>query len=190
LSERPTQQPRTRCRLSCTVKTERNRIRALVLDVSEGGLCIVTPRRLRNRARIEVVIDDPRHGAVEVEAVVWHDRPFRQPSSGRKGFATGLMLSKAGPDFQALASPETARQKPKEDAPAALHNGASKSRKDSLDLDAEGPCVYRVRLRAVGSPRLRTLTLAAASEAAVREAVLSDLPGEWEVLEVEANPLD
>jgi hypothetical protein len=42
----------------------------------------------------------------------------------------------------------------------------------------------------MGTPRVRTLMLSAPSEAAVRETVLSDLEGEWQVLDVEVEPSD
>ena len=45
-------------------------------------------------------------------------------------------------------------------------------------------------MKAVGAPRIRTVTLSAGSEAEVREAVAAQLEGEWEVLSIEANPLD
>ncbi len=105
-----------------------------------------------------------------------------------------MVLSKAGPDPQALVSPGSVWEKPAEDALEALRNEASKSAnpdppaEDELELD-QGPSVYRVRVRAVGTPRMRTLTLSATSEEAVREAVLTDLEGEWQVLDVKSDPL-
>ena len=166
-------------------------MRARVLDVSEGGLCIVAPVRFQNAMTVHVTIDDPRQGPVAVEAVVRHERPFRQPSSGRRGWATGLVLAKGGDDFQCLANPRGAaerRAEPRAAAPPA--NAKRPCRAQELDLDVDGPTVFRVRLKAKGSPRLRTLTLAAVSEPALREAVLQDLAGDWEILDVEADPLD
>ncbi len=195
MSVRSTRQRRTRCRLPCTVRIGTKRIRARVLDVSEGGLCVVVPVRFQRKTTVQIEIEHPRYGPIEVEAVVWHVRRFRQPSSGREGWAVGLLLSKGGPDFRALASPWSMWEKPAEDALEALRNEASKSAKpdppaeDELELD-EGPSVYRVRVRAVGTPRIRTLTLSATSEEAVREAVLTDLEGEWQVLDVEVDPFN
>ena len=163
--------------------------------MSEGGLCIVAPVRFRSRSTIQVVIEDPRHGPVEVEGVVWHDRPFKQPSSGRKGFATGLVLAKGGADFQALANPRWVAAATSVHTPGAPEQDAapaatSPPRGDLLELDADGPSVYRVRVKALGVPRIRTLTLSATSEEAAREAVLSGLEGDWQVLNVEVDPLN
>ncbi len=193
MSGRSTRQNRTRCRLPCTVRTGTKRVRARVLDVCEGGLCVLAPVRFQHKMTVQIEIEHPRHGLIEVEAVVWHERRFRQPSSGREGWAVGLVLSKGGPDFQALASPGSMWEKPAEDALEALRNSSKSANpdppaEDELELD-EGPSVYRVRVRAVGTPRIRTLTLSATSEEAVREAVLTDLEGEWQVLDVKVDPL-
>ncbi len=59
-------------------------MRARLLDVSEGGLCVAASVRFKHKMTVKVVIDDPRHGPIEVEAVVWHERRFRQPSSGAR----------------------------------------------------------------------------------------------------------
>lgn len=188
-------QPRTRCRLPCTITRGRKRIHARVLDVSEGGLCIVTPVRFPHQSTIEVVIEVPRRGPVAVEGVVWHERRFSQPLSGRRGWATGLVLSKAGPDFHAIAKPAGAFLEPSKDEvlellkPATLVEDLADVQ--ALELEAnDEPQVFRVRLKAAGSTRTRVLTLSAHSEAAVREAVLTDLSGDWEIIDVEANPLD
>src|SRR5262249_2992247 len=102
---RETGQPRTRCRLPCTIRAGRGRANARVLDISSGGLCFVAPVCFRPNARVRVEIVVPRRGLVAVEGVVRHRRPFRQPSSGRRGWATGLALAMPGPEFLALMNP-------------------------------------------------------------------------------------
>ena len=126
-----------------------------------------------------------------------------------------MVLSKGGPDFQALASPGGPAGKTAEDVLQSLQRepepayapepepapkpeseleGESPAASEELPIEPlevdDGPSLYRVRVKAVGTPRIRTLTLAAASESAVRESVLSDLEGDWEVLDVEVDPLD
>jgi hypothetical protein len=212
-----TRQPRTRCRLPCTIRAGRRRIRARVLDVSAGGLCLVAPVRFKPRARIHIEILVPRRGPVAVEAEVRHRRPVRQPSSGRRGWATGFALATAGPGFLALTRPG-ALSGPS-DGEGVVEALRRASRKGALDATVEerlaaagdrahraAPApvrgmsspdllvgeqpLYRVRVKAVGSARTRTLTLQAVSAKAVCEAVLRDLPGHWEVLGVEADPID
>ena len=192
-----TRQPRMRCRLPCTIRAGRGRAHARVLDVSSGGLCFVAPVCFRLNARVKVEIVVPRGGPVAVEGDVRHRRPFHQPSSGRRGWATGLALATAGPEFLALTSPGALAES-RDDAhvAAALQcASAAEALDDPRPLDAdelviEEQSLYRVRLKAVASARTRVLTLRAASESAVCEAVLRDLPGDWEVLGVEVDPID
>jgi hypothetical protein len=179
---RETGQPRTRCRLPCIIRAGRGHVRARVLDLSSGGLCFVAPVRFRPHARVHVEIVVPRRGLVAVEGEVRYRRPFRQPSSGRRGWATGLAIATASPEFLALTSPGALAESSDEERIA-------KALQRSPDLLVAEQSLYRVRLKAVGSARTRTLTLRAVSESAVCEAVLRDLAGDWEVLGVEVlNP--
>jgi len=138
----------------------------------------------------------PRGGPVAVEGDVRHRRPFHQPSSGRRGWATGLALATAGPDFLALTSPGAlAGPSGGEQVVEVLQRGSRAKALDaalptSQDLLVAEQSLYRVRLKAVASARTRTLTLRAVSESAVCEAVLRDLPGDWQVLGVEMDPID
>jgi hypothetical protein len=76
------------------------------------------------------------------------------------------------------------------DASRTPHEALGLAREISPDLLVAEQSLYRVRLKAVGSARTRMLTLRAVSESAVCEAVLRDLTGDWEVLGVEADPID
>lgn len=213
---RETGQPRTRCGLPCTIRAGRGRVHAHVVDVSSGGLCFVAPVCFRHHVRVQVEILVPRRGPVAVEGVVRHRRPVRQPTSGRRGWATGLALATVGPEFLALASHgalaessdgervvEALRRVSRTGAldaaveerlgaarDRAPRDGSAPARRISPDLLVAEQTLYRVRLKAVGSARTRTLMLRAVSEAAVCEAVLRDLPGDWDVLGVEADPID
>jgi hypothetical protein len=188
-----------------------------VLDISSGGLCFVAPVCFKPNAHVQVEIVVPRRGPVSVQGLVRHRRPFRQPSSGRRGWATGLALATPGPDFLALMSPgvlvessdgeqvvealqracgtrvpDAALEEPLDAAPDPEPVDAPAPALEVLPelLVAEPQSLYRVRLKAVGSSRTRTLTLRAVSAAAVCEAVLRDLPGDWTVLGVEVDPID
>jgi hypothetical protein len=170
-----------------------------VLDVSEGGLCIVTPVRFDQDSSVHIVIEVPRVGPVAVRGVVRHKRPFRQPSSGRRGWATGLSLREAAPEFRAIAKPGAGLPEAIHASPLERFDPESRPAQGSIEpeiLDVEDvresdtPQVFRIQLKALGSTRTRTLTLEARSEEAVCEAVLTDLPGDWEIIGLEANALD
>lgn len=94
--------PRIRCRLHCTIRTRRKWIPARILDVSEGGLCLLSPIPLKQKQRIILRIDVPPSGSVEVEAIAWHVRRVKSGRAHRKAWSIGMMISKAGAGFQAL----------------------------------------------------------------------------------------
>ena len=188
---RDTRPRRTRCRLPCIVRAGRGRAHARVLDVSSGGLCFVAPVCFRENARVQVEIVVPRGRPVSVEGQVRHRRPYRQPSSGRRGWATGLAIATADPEFLALTTPgASAESNDGEEVAEVLLRVSGAALPIPPELLVAEQSIYRVRLKAIGSSRTRTLTLRAASESAVCEAVLRDLPGDWEVLAVEVDPLD
>jgi hypothetical protein len=174
----------------------RRRIHARVLDVSEGGLCIVTPVRFNRDTTVHIVIDVPRIGPVAVRGVVRHKRRFRQPSSGRRGWATGLALREAAPEFLAIAKPGAGLPEARYTSPLELLDRSARTTDGAIEPelleteDSDAPRVYRIRLKAIGSTRTRELTLSAHSEEAVCEAVLTDLPGDWEIVGLETDPLD
>jgi hypothetical protein len=73
-----------------------------VLDVSEGGLCILSPVAFKPKQPLVIEIEIPPQGPVEVEAVVWHVRAAKSGRSGRKVWSIGMMISKAAAGFDAL----------------------------------------------------------------------------------------
>lgn len=93
--------PRVLCRLRCTIR-ERKRVQARVLDVSEGGLCVLSPVPFKPKKPLVIDIDVPPHGPVRVEAVAWHMRQVKSNGSGRKAWSIGMMISKAAPGFASL----------------------------------------------------------------------------------------
>jgi len=94
--------PRTRCRLPCRVRIGRRRFRARVLDISDGGLCVLSPIKLEAKQDALVVIDVPEKGPVEVEVTAWHVRRVKAGSPGVKAWSIGMMVRKAGDGFETL----------------------------------------------------------------------------------------
>lgn len=173
--------PRIQCRLACAVRLDRARIPGRVLDISEGGLCILLPDRVEKSQKLVVTIDVPGRGLIDLETTVWHQRRFTQPASGRRGWATGLVIDKAGDGYASLVGPEGGDASPAADlaTESGLNPGAAE-----VSSDDEHP-IFRLHVKAVGTTRSRVLTLSAYSADFAREAVLNDLPGEWEILKVE-----
>ncbi|MFK7896812.1 MAG: PilZ domain-containing protein [Myxococcota bacterium] len=114
--------PRASCRLHCRVLAGKERSRARIVDVSEGGLCLLSPSWVASKSMIHISIDVPGRGESIVEAQVWHVRRQKMHGGMRKVWAIGVMLeetddayqrllSAAGvaPEQESIASPEAGR---------------------------------------------------------------------------------
>ena len=99
--------PRIRCRLRCTLQWNRTWIPARVMDVSEGGLCMLSSVRLQQKQRLLLRLDVPRHGVVDVEGVAWHVRRVKNSTGDRRAWSVGVMITKAGDAFRALLPEES-----------------------------------------------------------------------------------
>jgi hypothetical protein len=174
----------------------RRAIRARVLDVSEGGLCLVSPVALRPKQEVTLQIDVPPHGPVTVEAVAWHVRKLK--SAPAPSFSIGMMISKAGEGFRALLPGGDSRAAGPDDVAAALAEITEQASADGdalledadLGLAPEGSPpeleleVFRVRVKATRGPRTRTLTLSASSAVEAESLARADLDDAWQILEV------
>lgn len=160
--------PRARCRLACRVLRGRDQIPARVLDVSEGGLCVLSPVELEVGYIVRIEIDVPARGPSEVQVRVWHVRKNQRPSTGEILWSVGMLMLKSDDSYKTLLPP-------------------------ARPIDALGPGVedaadyleaYRVRIQIRGEPRTRLLNLAATSEAEARRMALADVDESWSVVEV------
>ena len=163
---------RTRCRLHCRILRGRDRIRARVLDVSQGGLCVLSPVELQKGESLASEIDVPGHGTVNVQASVWHVRSTISKATRRKSWSAGLILTKSDDtDFGLFTF--VAENGPLE--PTAY---------DGTTETEDGLNIFRVRVQIEGTPRSRILTLSAATEGEARDVATEDLEEPWSVVEV------
>ena len=167
-----------KCRLHCSYEVGRTPIRARVLDVSEGGLCLLSPIALQREQTYVLRIDVPPTLTVVVEATAWHVRRVESQATGRNFWCVGMMLVKADDGYLRLL-PEAPERV---ELPGDGGEGADEEgEEDSVELST-----FRVRVRARVGPRSRVLTLSAVSEAQARELAVADLDGDWIVVEVRA----
>ena len=205
--------PRKSCRLSCTIHRKRKRIPARVLDVSEGGLCLLSPVALQAKERVVLHIDVPPHGPSEVEAIAWHVRRVKSGNSRRKSWSVGMMITQADGSFQKLFDSQRHT-----DAEAQPADSKASEFLEELTLDSEKLSpewdqwssdwdqlfeqserlldaseevlsqadlqVFRVRIKATAGPRTRTLTLNANSGEEAAASAAADLGDAWKILEV------
>jgi len=199
--------PRTRCRLHCSIQRGRKRFRARVVDVSEGGLCLLSPVPLQPKRSYRLSVDVPTVGAVDFEALAWHVRPVKSGGAGgaRKVWSVGMMLSDPPEGFKALlpggslrsqsgASTEdgTNAASSRPAAPAREEPAARPlPREDLLDDDEiegedadSGLASFRVRVKALGGPRTRVLVMSAATLEEAEALARADLGEAWKIVEV------
>ena len=164
--------PRTQCRLHCRILRGRDRIRARVLDVSQGGLCVLSPVELQKGESLAIEIDVPGHGTVNVQAFVWHVRRTTSKATRRKSWSAGLILTKSDDTDSALFT-------------STAENGSFEPTAYDDSTEAEnGLKVFRVRVQIEGTPRSRILTLSAATEEEAIAVATEDLDDPWSIVEV------
>ncbi len=189
---------RIRRRAECTIRRGRESHEGTILDISEGGLAAICELPLEQGSVMTIEFSGLRR-PLEVKAVVWHCRAVRY--RGVESFAHGFMLDHAPPDYQRLLSssqrPSGPQKAPAAETPKPEPEPASASEQEHLeDLRSElGEALkesrkaspepaFRVRAKQRNRPRTKTLSLTAADEEGVREAVRASLGDEWEILEV------
>jgi hypothetical protein len=170
--------PRLKCRIPCAVRRGRDRIPASILDVSQGGLCLLSPVSIERGDGLAVLIEVSGSEPIELEATAWHSRVVTTGASRRRAWSVGAMILKADDGYQALlADFDQEREVPNvgevvEDAScgAELHS-------------------FRVRVQANSGPRTRLLTLTAANETEARALAIADLDDSWAIVDVRRAPM-
>jgi len=153
------------------------------VDISEGGLCLLSQVWLEPGRSVEIAIDVPGKGESRVRAEVWHVRRQRIGESSRRVWTLGLMLQEPDAAYRTLlAAAGVAAEGP---APQATEGGArGTGSADIAALDSLDPQPFRVRVKATGGPRTRLLTLTASSVEEAMALASRDLEASWTVVEV------
>lgn len=94
--------PRTQCRLHGRVARGRERIRVRIVDISEGGLCLLTPLWLDPKKPVQIEIDVPGRGVSKVGVEIWHIRREKSRSSNNKIWIAGAILVDADGTYTSL----------------------------------------------------------------------------------------
>ncbi len=163
---------RKRCRLRCTILKGEERKRGCILDVSEGGLCLLSPIPFGRDESFAVQIDVPRIGVVEVRLLSWHVRRV----SGRKirnaAWSVGAVIVTADAGYSTLLPDGDVGRSAREGANAAINGVAPNDLK-----------VFKVRVKQRTGPRTRLLSLTAADEEEARRLAVADVGSDWSVVD-------
>lgn len=193
--------PRAQCRLHGRIVRGRERIRVRIVDVSEGGVCLLCPVWLDPKKPFALEIDVPGRGVSLTHIEIWHIRREKSRVSNNKVWVAGALLAGADGAFAELLAaagltsraapeprpaparaPETRASTGAAPSPATSPTTSPHATSDAA-IDAAEPRVFRLRCKAIGSPRTRLLSIAADSEAEALTLARKDLGAEWNVLE-------
>lgn len=176
-------EPRASCRLHCRVGVGRQHERARIVDVSRGGMCLISPVWLEPKKTYEVAVDVPGTGVARIRAEIWHVRREKRRDSNVRIWIAGATLVDADAAYTKLLK---ATGVAKEIAPvdAAATGGAAPAAVEPEPIDALDPRVFRIRCKARSGPRTRVLTMAADDEQQARRLVVEELGASWSVLEI------
>lgn len=94
--------PRAQTRLHGRIVRGRERIRVRVVDVSEGGVCLLCPVWLDPKKSFPLEVDVPGRGVSLARVEVWHIRREKSPASNNKIWVVGALLAEADGTFAEL----------------------------------------------------------------------------------------
>ena len=193
---------RIRCKLPCEILVAKGkRMPGRVVTLSEGGLAVVTAVSLEQGDPVRLVIDPNGFRPIRVSAIVWNDTEPRTASGRSNLRRLGCVLSSSTDSWNALLermlppeeSVSTRRverdhtdtipvAKPKSAPPAEDWSEPDLPRSRELQpppkVEPEEMLPYfRVRLKQIGGPRTRILTVRARSASQAESRALEELAG-------------
>lgn len=183
--------PRAQCRLHGQITRGRERIRVRIVDVSEGGLCLLSPIWFDPKKPVQIAIDVPGRGVATVRVEVWHIRREKSRVSTNKVWTAGAILIDSDSAYAQLLEaaglaggpPPPATTRGSNAQNSAANEPVAETAARDLAIDTADPRVFRLRCKAKGSPRTRMLTIPAESEPEALALARKDLGSEWDVLE-------
>lgn len=192
---------RTRCKLPCEIViSPKKRVPGRIVTLSEGGLAVLTAYDFDQGDPMRLVIDPSGARPIRVSAIVWNDTQAKTKGAGSRLRRFGCVVSSPSDSFASLLD----RMLPPE---RAVPSRVQRDHTDSVPLarptprnpDAEWsepdlprsrelqppPKVepeeslpyFRVRLKQIGGPRTRIMTVRARSASQAETRALDELAG-------------
>ena len=182
---------RINCRLKCeVVGVDRRRIRGRVVSLSEGGLAVVADLALDQGDPIRLILE-PSGGLapVKVSAIVWNDASASPSGRSERIRKLGCVISDPSRAFLALLDALDTKRPPARPVPIPV---ARPQPLDPEELEPDLPRskelqpppktepeeslpYFRVRMKQIGGPRTRILTLRARSATQAERLALEQL---------------
>ena len=197
---------RVRCKFPCEiVQSNRRRVQAQIVTLSEGGLAVVTGLDFEQGDPIRLLIKSGLGGgSIGVSAIVWNDRSPASAENSSRLRRYGCVVWQPSDSYLALLdrlAPQATRPEPVPIAVPRPRDPASESAEPNLPRSREiqpppkpepeeSLPYFRVRMKQIGGPRTRILTLRARSASQAEtlaheelEKLCSDSEG-WGILHI------
>ncbi len=197
---------RVRCKLACViVESSRRRIPGRVVALSEGGLAVVTGLHFEQGDPIRMLISsDLGARSVRASGIIWNDQSPESSGSGSRLQRFGCLVSQPSDDYLAMLDRLAEQSSDPEPIPIAVprprepeSEGAEADLPRSREIQPppkpepeETLPYFRVRMKQIGGPRTRILTLQARSATQAEMLAHEELAlvrkesGLWSVLHI------
>lgn len=83
---------RARCRIRCQIGDDTDPLRGLIMDVSDGGLCLLSPRPFELQEALTLRLEHPKHGPIRVESMAWHVRRVQGSTTKKRAWSIGVVI--------------------------------------------------------------------------------------------------
>ncbi len=182
---------RVRCKLQCEIVQPNQRpVPARLVSLSEGGFAIITTLGLGQGESIRVLIKPDQGGApIKVSGIVWNEAETAPVASASRLHRLGCVVSDPPPAYLAILDrldPPSSRPQPMPVAiplrPAQADPAAEVDLPRSRELQPppkrepeETLPYFRIRMKQIGGPRTRILTLRARSASHAEQLALDEL---------------
>ena len=185
---------RVRCRLACEIiVSAKKRVAGRVITLSEGGLAVVTGLALEQGDPIRLVIDPNGAKPIKVSAIVWNDSQPGSRGAGSSLHRIGCVISQPSDSYTALLERMLPVSPPPQIRPQQVPVPIAKPRVRDFDgecaeadlprsrelqpppkLEPEESLPYfRIRLKQIGGPRTRIMTIQARSASQAEQRALN-----------------
>ncbi len=192
---------RVRCKLPCEIVLggkKQRRLPARVVTLSEGGLAVLSGAHFDQGDPIRLVIDPKGPSPIRVSAIVWNDSQAKTTTGESRLRRFGCVISSPSDSFTALLErmlPSDAnvskpvardhtdtipvpRPEPRDLEEEAFEADLPRSRElqpPPKTEPEESLPYFRIRLKQIGGPRTRILTLQARSATQAEERAMQQL---------------
>ena len=191
---------RTQCKLPCEIAVSaKRRVPGRIVTLSEGGLAVVTGACFEQGDPIRLILDPKGARPILVSAIVWNDIEGRSNDDSSTLRRFGCVISQPSDSFQALldrmlpdeallSNPRVAKDHSDTTSvapPKPINRGDEGAEADlprSRELQPppkvepeESLPYFRIRLKQIGGPRTRVMTLQARSATQAEQRALEEL---------------